>query len=122
MECCLTLSKIVLNNSENQQHLVNHFSIEDVIGKFIEIADSGLKLRALLALSLFAYNNLENQHALKKTKSVQYESFRPFIESASPMHAAMACFQVARHLRPRLSLIFTHAGYRPHASHCRERR
>jgi hypothetical protein len=91
----LTLSKLVLNNSENQQRLANEFNVE-----------ADLKLRALLALSLFAYNNLENQCILKQTKAILYNSFRPFIESANPAHSATACFQVCLVSFIELKLVF----------------
>ncbi|UJR31012.1 hypothetical protein I4U23_018523 [Adineta vaga] len=94
VECCLTLSKIVLNNIENQQHFANAFDIEEVIYKFIDIVEPSLKLRALLALCLFAYNNLENQSTLKRTNAILYDSFRPFMESTNAVHVATACFQI----------------------------
>ncbi|CAF3613919.1 unnamed protein product [Rotaria sp. Silwood1] len=94
VECCLTLSKLVLNNSANQQHLANEFNVEDVVFQFIRIDEPDLKLRALLALSLFAYNNLENQSILKGTNTLVYKSFQPFIDSLNPTYSAIACFQV----------------------------
>ncbi len=94
VECCLTLSRLVLNNPENQKCLANEFNVENVVFQFMEITEPDLKLRALLALSLFAYNNLENQSILKQTNALLYNSFRPFIESSNFAHAAMACFQV----------------------------
>ncbi|CAF4234575.1 unnamed protein product, partial [Rotaria sp. Silwood2] len=94
VECCLTLSKLVLNNSANQQHLANEFNVEDVVFQFIQIEESDLKLRALLALSLFAYNNLENQAILKETNTIVCSAFQPFIDSLNPTYSAMACFQV----------------------------
>ena len=84
----------MLNNSENQQHLSNAFDIEEVIYKFIDIIEPSLKLRALLALTLYGYNNLENQSTLKRTNAILYDSFRPFIETSNSVHATMACFQV----------------------------
>jgi hypothetical protein len=102
----LTLSKLVLNNSENQQRLANEFNVEDVVYQFIKIPESDLKLRALLALSLFAYNNLVNQCILKQTKAILYNSFRPFIESANPAHSATACFQVCLVSFIELKLVF----------------
>jgi hypothetical protein len=90
----LTLSKLVLNNNENQQQLGNQFNVEKVVAQFVNINEHDLKLRALLALSLFAYNNLENQCILKRTDGILYNSFRPFIESENPRHSAIACFQV----------------------------
>ncbi|CAF1396020.1 unnamed protein product [Adineta ricciae] len=94
VECCLTLSKIVLNNGENQQHLSHAFDIEEVVYKFIDIIQPSLKLRALLALTLYGYNSLENQSTLKRTNAILYDSFRPFMESSNSAHVAMACFQV----------------------------
>ena len=85
---------MVLNNIENQQRLGNQFNVEIVVAQFVNISEPDLKLRALLALSLFAYNNLENQCILKHTDAILYNSFRPFIESENPRHSAMACFQV----------------------------
>lgn len=90
----MTLSRLVLNNMENQQHLASEFNVENVVYHFMQIAEPDLKLRALLALSLFAYNNLENQCILKQTNAIVFQSFQPFIESSNPMHSAMACFQV----------------------------
>jgi hypothetical protein len=94
VECCLTLSKLVLNNPENQKRLANEFNVENVVFQFMQITEPDLKLRALLALALFAYNNLENQSILKQINALLYNSFQPFIESTSSAHAAMACFQV----------------------------
>jgi hypothetical protein len=88
------MSRLVLNNNENQQRLASEFNVEDVVFQFIQITEPDLKLRALLALSLFAYNNLENQCALRQTNAILYNSFRPFIESDNLAHSAMACFQV----------------------------
>ncbi|CAF0881764.1 unnamed protein product [Rotaria sordida] len=94
VECCLTLAKLVLNNSTNQKYLANEFNIEDVVFQFNQIEESNLKSRALLALSLFAYNNLENQSILKQTNTIVYNSFQSFIDSSNPTYSAMACFQV----------------------------
>ena len=90
----MTLAKLVLNNSENQQRLASEFNVERVVLEFVGIDEPALKLRALLGLALFAYNNLENQCLLKQTNAILDESFRPFIESGNPLHSAMACFQV----------------------------
>lgn len=60
----------------------------------MKIDEPDLKSRALLALALFAYNNLENQCILKQTNAVLYNSFQPFMESSNPFHVAIACFQV----------------------------
>ena len=92
----MTLSRLVLNNMENQQRLANEFNVENVVYHFMQITDSDLKIRALLALSLFAYNNLENQCVLKQTNALGFPSFQPFIESSNLIHSAMACFQVER--------------------------
>ena len=83
-----------MNNPENQKRLANEFNVENVVYQFMQITEPDLKLRALLALSLFAYNNLENQSILKRTNALLYNSFRPFVESSCSMHAATACFQV----------------------------
>lgn len=83
-----------MNNNINQQRLANEFNVEDVVFQFVRITEPDLKLRALLALSLFAYNNLENQCILKQTNTILYSSFRPFIDSPNLSHAAMASFQV----------------------------
>ena len=90
----MTLAKLVLNNSENQQRLASEFNVERIVLEFVAIDEPALKLRALLGLALFAYNNLENQCILKQTNALLYDSFRPFIESGNPLHSAMACFQV----------------------------
>jgi hypothetical protein len=84
----------VLNNVDNQQHLDNQFNIEQVVTQFIRIDDIDLKLRALLALTLFAYNNLDKQCILKQTNCIVYDAFRPFIDSNKAQYVAMACFQV----------------------------
>lgn len=84
----------MLNNTENQKRLADQFNVEQMVSQFVNIQESDLKLRALLALSLFAYNSLENQRLLKCTNAILYNAFRPFIESNNPRHAAMACFQV----------------------------
>lgn len=84
----------MLNNSINQEQLANDFSVEDIVCQFSEITESDLKLRALFALSLFAYNNLENQSILKDTKQISYNLFRTFIDSPNLKFSAMACFQV----------------------------
>jgi hypothetical protein len=94
VECCLTLSKLVLNNNENQQRLADEFNVENIVFQFIQITEPGLKLRALFGLSLFAYNNLENQSILKQTNAVLHNSFQPFMEATNSIHSAMACFQV----------------------------
>ncbi|CAM4742108.1 unnamed protein product [Rotaria magnacalcarata] len=94
VECCLSLAKLVLNNSANQKQLSNDFNIADVVVRFSEINESDLKLRALLALSLFAYNNLENQCIFKDTNKISYDSFRTFIDSSNTTYSALACFQV----------------------------
>jgi hypothetical protein len=83
-----------LNNPENQKRLANEFNVENIAFQFMQITEPDLKLRALSALALFAYNNLENQSILKQTNAFLYNSFQPFIESPSSAHAAMACFQV----------------------------
>ena len=94
VECCLTLSRLVLNNTENQQRLATEFNVENVVFQFMKITEPNLKIRALLALALFAYNNLENQCLLKQTNAVLLESFQPFMQSSNLLHSAMACFQV----------------------------
>ena len=84
----------MLNNGQNQQHLSHAFDIEEVIYKFIDIIEPNLKLRALLALTLYGYNSLENQSTLRRTNAILYDSFKPFMESSNSAHVAMACFQV----------------------------
>ncbi len=83
-----------MNNPENQKRLANEFNVENVVYQFMQITEPDLKLRALLALSIFAYNNLENQSILKRTNALLYNSFRPFVESPCALHVATACFQV----------------------------
>lgn len=83
---------------ENQQRLANEFNVENVVYHFMQINEPDLKIRALLALSLFAYNNLENQCILKQTNAFGFPSFQPFIESSDLSHSAMACFQVEQNL------------------------
>lgn len=83
-----------MNNTESQQRLASEFNVENVVFQFIKIDEPNLKSRALLALALFAYNNLENQCILKQTNAVLFNSFQSFMESPNPFHSAMACFQV----------------------------
>jgi len=83
-----------LNNTENQQRLSREFNVENVVFQFMQIDEPDLKLRALLALSLFAYNNLENQCILKETNSINFNSFQTFLDSSNCHHSVVACFQV----------------------------
>ncbi|CAF1456964.1 unnamed protein product, partial [Didymodactylos carnosus] len=93
VECCLTLARVVLNNSENQEQLSSIFNVEEIM-TFLDITDSDLKMHALLTISLFAYNNLENQARLKEANTISYDAFKPFIESNNLSHCALACFQI----------------------------
>lgn len=83
-----------MNNTDNQQRLAQEFNVDKVVFQFMQIDESNLKLRALLALSLFAYNNLENQCILKETNSINFNSFQTYMDSNNFNHSAMACFQV----------------------------
>ncbi|TSW62336.1 Ankyrin and armadillo repeat-containing protein [Bagarius yarrelli] len=89
-----TLARILLGNKELQ---TTFWEREDfsysVILQLLQAPDRSIRLEAGHALALFAYNNPNQQLAIKKAGRVPVQSFHPFLNSDDETERAKAAFQ-----------------------------
>ena len=82
-------------NRPNEESLNEKLNLELILN-FIKTDDLELRLKAGLAITVFAYNNTDKQFEIKKHGGISYENYKEFIEEnqTDPMRLCKACFQV----------------------------
>ncbi|KAL3832524.1 hypothetical protein ACJMK2_024159, partial [Sinanodonta woodiana] len=107
VEVAMSLGCIILCNPENQEKLTNSHlenqdkgqNPEDYLFKFavlLELLKSKnmeIRLRAGMALSIFAFNNTHQQYAIREAGGIKYSVFEPFINSNDEYYVCCAAFQ-----------------------------
>ena len=95
VEAAITLGKTVLNNSKPQKMLTDQtgFRVMEVLHLFGD-KDEEVRLKAGMALTIFAYNNTSQQYAIKDAGGIPLHSFEEFLTSEKRLHQAHAAFQI----------------------------
>ena len=95
VEVAITLGKIVLNNAQTQKILTEqtNFRVIEILHLFSD-RDEEVRLKAGMALTIFAYNNTSQQYAIKNAGGIYLESFEEFLVSTKQLYQAHAAFQI----------------------------
>ena len=95
VEVAITLGKIVLNNSQTQKLLAEQtkFRVVELLHHLSNKAEE-VRLKAGMALAIFAYNNTSQQYAIKDTGAISLRSFEEFLGSENQLYQAHAAFQI----------------------------
>jgi hypothetical protein len=95
IETIHAISCLILNRP-NDQSLNERLDIGLLVNQ-VKTDDLELRLKAGLAITVYAYNNTDKQYEIKKHGGISYESYKYYIEhSNDPMQLCKACFQVIK--------------------------
>ena len=92
-QAAYTLSCIALGNHETNTKIVSLFEFSRLID-LMHQEDNEVQLTAGAALTLFAFNNTQNQKDIAVPRELHYSMFQTFLESDNDMSLAKAAFQV----------------------------
>ncbi|OWF40013.1 ankyrin and armadillo repeat-containing protein-like isoform X3 [Mizuhopecten yessoensis] len=95
VEVATSLGCIILSNSENQEKLQDCENFKfDMLLDLLKSKNEEIRLRAGMALTIFAFNNTPKQFAIREAGGIKYSVFEPFINSTDPYFVCYAAFQI----------------------------
>uniref|UniRef100_A0A2C9KYG2 Uncharacterized protein n=1 Tax=Biomphalaria glabrata TaxID=6526 RepID=A0A2C9KYG2_BIOGL len=95
VEVAITLGNVVLSNHENQEKLAEEATFKfDTLLIMLRSKDEEIRLRAGMALTIFAFNNTPQQMNMKHAGGISYDVFDKFIQSNDEFYQCYASFQI----------------------------
>ncbi|CAL1533328.1 unnamed protein product [Lymnaea stagnalis] len=95
VEVAITLGCVVLSNKENQEKLADEPGFKfDILLNLLRAKDDEIRLRAGMALTIFAFNNTPQQFSMREAGGIKYSVFDKFILSGDEFYQCYAAFQV----------------------------
>lgn len=95
VEVAIALGCIVLSNPANQEKLQEEKDFKfDVLLDLLRSEDENIRLRAGMALTIFAFNNTPQQFAIREAGGIKYSVFEQFINSMDEYFVSYSAFQI----------------------------